>query len=468
MLKRCHWLYGFDGIRYLTESTGGFMRIAFPHDFVWGASTASYQIEGAVREDGRGASIWDTFSHTPGKVASGHTGDVACAHYHRYREDVALMAELGLDAYRFSVAWPRLFPEGRGRPNPRGRDFYDRLIDALLDAGITPWLCLYHWDLPQALQDKGGWRRRDIVDYFADYAVYVAESYGDRVEHFLMLNEPNVVALFGHLFGIHAPGEQDITAFAAATHHQNLAQGEALVRLRELGAWQLGTVLNLQPVHPETKREEDVHAAQLFDAVWNRNFTEPLFYGCYPEPTQAMLAPYLKDGDLERIRQPIDMLGLNLYTRHLIRADPHSLIGIAQADPPDEARLTAMGWEVYPDALFEQLMELKERYGNPVVYITENGAAFDDRLEGDQVDDRPRIRYFQRYLHAVHRALQQGANVKGYFVWSLLDNFEWAEGYHKRFGIVYVDYATQKRIPKASFGWWQETIREGGFELPDD
>lgn len=438
----------------------------FPKDFLWGASTASYQIEGAFDEDGRGPSIWDTFSHTPGKVANGDTGDVACDHYHRYPEDVALMKSLGIDAYRFSTAWPRLFPEGRGEVNPKGRDFYDRLIDAVLEAGIAPWLCFYHWDLPQALQDRGGWTERDTALHFVDYAAYVAEAYGDRVDHFVMMNEPNVVALVGHLFGVHAPGLRDLSAFGAATHHLNLAQGMALERLREgRSEWKLGTVLNLQPVHPASSEAGDEQAAALFDAVWNRNWLEPLFRGSYPFLTENLITPHLKDGDLRQVRQPLDFLGMNLYTRLRIEAHNGSLAGIREAPAPEGAELTAMGWEVYPDALFDQLLDLKENYDNPPVYITENGAAFPDRVTDEgRIEDSDRIAFLEGYLEAAHRALEAGVNLKGYFVWSLLDNFEWAEGYDKRFGIVYVDYDTQQRIPKASFEWFGRVVNEGRLE----
>lgn len=446
------------------------MNIEFPESFIWGASTASYQIEGAIHEGGKSPSIWDTFSHTPGKIAGGHTGDEACDHYHRYPEDIALMTELGLDAYRFSTAWPRLFPEGRGKPNPAGRDFYDRLIDSLLAQGITPWLCFYHWDLPQALQDKGGWANRDIVDWYSDYAAFTAEHYGDRVQHFVMLNEANVISLMGHLLGIHAPGVQDLTAYAAAVHHLNLAQGTALTRLREMNSgWQLGTILNMQPSEPETDSEEDKGAADLFDAVWNGNFADPLFKGEYPELSQGMLSPHIQDGDMQRIQQPIDFLGLNLYSRNLIKADPRSLVGLAQATPPKDAELTEMGWEVYPKALYDQLLTLKEHYGNPPVFVTENGVAFKDTVNRQgEVHDPRRIRFFKRYLRAAHRALEEGVNLKGYFVWSLLDNFEWAEGYDKRFGLVYIDYETQQRIPKASFEWFRETIKNNGYDFSEE
>ncbi len=434
----------------------------FPEGFIWGASTAAYQIEGAAREDGKGLSIWDTFSHSSGKVLRGETGDVACDHYHRYREDVRLMHELGLQAYRFSTAWTRIFPEGHGKPNSKGVAFYDRLIDELLQHNIQPWLCFYHWDLPQALQDKGGWTKRDTAYYFADYAAYVAERYGDRVRHFVLLNEPNVASLLGHLFGVHAPGLSDLMAFSAALHHFNLATGLTAQRLRSMSShWQLGTVLNLQPVHPETDREEDLQAARLFDAVWNRSSLDPLFKGHYPELTQGMFMMHQQAEDADLIRQPLDFLGLNLYTRMLIKADPASLVGIAQAAVPQDAAQTAMGWEIYPEALYEQLIDLRDNYGNPAIFVTENGAAFDYRPDAKgRVQDTQRLRFLHDHLQALWQALEDGANVQGYFVWSLMDNFEWSEGYSKRFGLIYLDYATQERIPKDSYYWYQETIRQ--------
>jgi beta-glucosidase len=442
--------------------------VQFPEEFVWGVSTAAYQIEGAVREGGRGDSIWDTFSHTPGKTAGGDTGDVACDHYHRYREDVALMADLGVQAYRFSVAWPRIFPTGKGRPNRKGLDFYGRLVDALLERGIAPWVCFYHWDLPQALEDGGGWTVRDTVHRFSDYAEVVADHLGDRVRHFLMLNEPSIVALLGHLLGMHAPGRADISSYAAATHHLNLATGQTIARLRETGEWQLGTVLNLEPVHGQGDDEQARKVVALYDAFRNRNYADPLLFGRYPEVSSQLMQAHLRDGDLEAIRQPLDMLGLNLYGRVRVAPDEGSLFGFRQLDPPSGAPLTAMNWEVYPNALYEQLVELKERYGNPPVYITENGAAFADRTgPGGSVHDPRRIRYLARYLAAARRAMDEGADVRGYFVWSLLDNFEWAEGYDKRFGLVYVDYQTQKRTPKSSFEWYRQAIRNRGFELDD-
>lgn len=438
----------------------------FPEGFLWGASTSAYQIEGAWNADGKGPSIWDTFAHTPGKIASGHTADVACDHYHRWAEDVALVADLGLDAYRFSVSWPRVQPTGRGAMNRAGLDFYERLVDALLAEGVQPWACLYHWDLPQALQDRGGWTERDTVQRFADYAERVMDVLGDRVRRVAILNEPSVVALVGHLFGVHAPGLTDVTAYAAATHHLNLATGMAVERLRGLGDFELGTILSLQPVHPKRDDDADRHAADLFDAAWNRAFLDPLVRGAYPDMLQLMIEPYLRDGDLDRIRRSLDWLGLNLYSRQRVEADPQSFVGMRQADPPPHAETTDMGWEVYPDALYEQLTELKEAYGNPPVYVTENGAAYPEPDEVDgELDDAARVSYLRRHLLEVQRALADGVDVRGYFVWSLMDNFEWAEGFEKRFGIVHVDFETLERTPKRSYRWYGDVVRTNA--VPD-
>lgn len=436
--------------------------------FTWGVSTSAYQIEGAVSADGRGPSIWDTFSSEPGRIAGGATAATACGHYHRYREDLELLDQLGVDAYRFSVAWPRVMPQGRGPVNRPGLDFYQRLTDALLARGIAPWVCLYHWDLPQALQERGGWTDRDTVYRFCDYAVQVAGAIGDRVEAFLLLNEPNSVALLGHLLGVHAPGVADIGAYAAATHHLNLAVGLGAEALRSVSRARIGTVLNLEPVHPATDAEEDLSAARVFDAFRNRNYLDPLLRGAYPADTAALLEPHLRPGDLESVSAPLDLLGLNLYTRARVAADPASLVGLRQLPPPAGAEVTAMGWEVYPQALYDQLMELHGAYGNPPVYVTENGAAFPDgRPRAGRHDDRDRIEYLRRHLHALARARADGADVRGYFVWSLLDNFEWAEGYRPRFGLVHVDYATLARTPRRSFDWYRDVIAAGQLPAPE-
>jgi len=446
------------------------MDIEFANDFVWGVSSSAYQIEGAWNEDAKGLSIWDKFSQTTGKTHQDATGNEACEHYYRYKEDLALMADLGLRAYRFSTAWTRLFPEGRGKANIKGRDFYDRLIDELLSQSTDPWLCFYHWDLPLALQDKGGWQNRDMVYWFSDYAAYVAEYFGDRVKHFVMLNEPNVASQLGYLLGVHAPAIADPVAAATVTHHFNLATGMTIERLRSMNAtWQLGTILNMQALQPEKDTDEDIEAAQRFDAVQHQNFLDPLLKGRYPQETQSMFQDLVRDSDLKQIQQPIDYLGINYFTLSLIKADNSSVFGLSQAEPESKAGLTDMGWEVYPEGLFEVLMRFKEDYGNPKLFITGNGAAYPDSLSPyDEVHDEARIHYFERHLVSLKRAIDKGANVHGYFAWTLLDNFEWTEGYSKRFGLTFVDFETQKRFPKASFKWYQALIRQGGFTMTSE
>lgn len=441
----------------------------FPDDFTWGVSTASYQIEGAAADGGKGASIWDRFVRLPGRVADGTSGDVATDHVRLYRQDVDLMAELGVSAYRFSVSWPRVIPSGRGRVAPAGLDFYDRLVDELLDHGIAPWVCLYHWDLPQVLQDVGGWTRRDTAQNFADYAEVVADRLGDRVTTFLMLNEPNVHALLGHLTGEHAPGMTDVGAYFAALHHQNLATGEAIGRLRDLSAvWRLGTVLNLQPIVPAEAGEQHEAAAALADAAFHRASLDPLLLGSYPDALAPFLAPLLQDGDVAVIHQKVDVLGVNHYTRQRVRADPASPAGLALAPPPEGSEVTAMGWEVAPDAFHAQLIELKERYGNPPVVVTENGAAYPDPAPaGGRVDDPQRARYLLRYLRALASAREAGCDVRGYFVWTLVDNFEWAYGFSRRFGLVHLDLDTLARTPKRSFDVYRDVIRSGAVPDPD-
>ena len=429
----------------------------FPDGFLWGASTASYQIEGAVREDGRGVSIWDSFSHTPGKTANGDTGDVACDHYHRWREDVALLKELGVGAYRFSTAWPRIQPTGRGAPNEKGLEFYDRLIDALLDAKIQPWLCLYHWDLPQALEDKGGWRNRDTAYWYRDYAAIVARRFGDRVPYWATFNEPNIFTYRGLGHGDHAPGLQSREAVWRGIHTVNLAHGLAILALRERRAdLKLGNIYNLAPREPATDREQDRVACELMDAIMNRAFPDPQWLGKYPEPIADDIKPYVQDGDLDIVKQKLDFFAFNHYSRARIRWDKDDLfhIGYARIDAP----VTAMGWPITPDGLRMSLVEAKERWsGDTPVYILENGAAFDDAVDSNgRVHDPQRVAFLRDYLGALLDAASAGVPVKGYFVWSLLDNFEWALGYDRRFGIVYVDYATQKRIPKDSFYFYRE------------
>ncbi len=430
--------------------------------FLWGTATASYQIEGAVAEDGRGPSIWDTFSHTPGKVERGETGDVACDHYHRFRKDVDLMRELDVQAYRFSICWSRVLPSGRGTLNPKGFDFYDRLTDELLSAGITPFATLFHWDLPQPLQDKGGFANREIAGWFADYAVQTASRLGDRVKHWIMLNEPSVYACLGHALGMHAPGLTDLAAFRAVTHHLNLAQGTALQALRSLGGSRhLGTTFNVHRGFPVDDSRQSAVMAERHNALWNDCFLQPLLAGAYPAAIAPELASVIHSGDLETIRQPIDFLGINHYFRAWIKSDPKALLGFQQVAPPPQLPRTSFDWEINPDEFRDVLLWLYRTYPCPPIYITENGAYFEDAVSADgKIHDKRRVAFLESYLAALGEAMEKGVDVRGYFVWSLLDNFEWACGYRPTFGLVRVDFASQERIPKDSYYWYRDFIRE--------
>ncbi|MEU2439606.1 GH1 family beta-glucosidase [Streptomyces rubradiris] len=448
----------------------------FPPDFVFGAATAAFQIEGATHEGGRGTSIWDTFARRPGAVAGGDTGDTACDHYRRYPEDVALLKRLGVRSYRFSVSWPRVQPTGSGPANAEGLAFYDRLVDALLDAGVEPAVTLYHWDLPQELEDRGGWRDRDTAHRFADYARLVADALADRVPRWITLNEPWCSAFLGYANGVHAPGVRAGTPALAAAHHLLLAHGLAVPVLRGAGARETGIALNLDRVLPATGDPRDVAAALRAETQRNLIWTEPLLVGRYPrseDDTWEELVrqeTFRRDGDLDVISAPLDFLGINYYTPSVVRDAPYR-----DADPRTrtaddnrfegigmpEARHTAMGWPVAPDTLRELLVGLRERYGDalPPVHITENGSAEDDVPDsGGTVHDTDRISYLDGHLRAVAAARAEGVDVRGYYVWSLLDNFEWSYGYGKRFGLVYVDYATQRRVPKDSYHWYRAVI----------
>lgn len=435
----------------------------FPPDFVWGVATSAFQIEGATSEDGRGVSIWDTFCRTPGKVAGGDTGDPACDHYHLWESDLDLITGLGVDAYRFSVAWPRVMPKGTGQVNVQGLDFYDRLVDGMLSRGLKPYCTLYHWDLPQTLEDRGGWVSRDTAYAFADYAEVVAERLGDRVVSYATLNEPWCSAYLGYGNGHHAPGYSDPEMSLAATHHLLLAHGLALPRLRQHAPEaEHGIVLNLAQIYPATGSPEDRAAAGRFDMVNNLLYLDPLFEARYPQELVehwSEMMPTLHEGDLTTVAAPLDFLGLNYYTPTFIAHDaagtwPH----VRGIEHPD-AETTAMGWEVYPQGLSDMLLRLHRDYGLPL-YVTENGAAYDDpdRLESARISDDDRTSYYRRHLEAVGAALAGGADVRGYFAWSLLDNFEWAFGYDKRFGIVHVDFETQKRTLKDSARWYRDYI----------
>lgn len=431
-----------------------------PPGFIWGVSTSAYQIEGATEVDGRGASIWDAYSKISGRIAHGDTGEVACDHYHRYAEDIALMQSLSIQAYRFSIAWPRVLPEGSGSPNAAGLNFYDRLIDDLLAAGIEPWLCLYHWDLPQVLQERGGWCSREMAGWFADYAALIGRRYGDRVKHFATFNEPNVFSLFGYGFGWNAPGISDPNALHQVIHHMNLAHGAGVDALRTTApAAAIGAIHNMQPARPIAATAEDAAAARLLDAYWNHAFPEPQLLGHYPPELTRQMEPFIKEGDLDRIRRPIDWFGLNHYSPIFARANVSAPLGFSWADAPPEAPRSPIGWQQDPEAFRKTLLDVYRSYGLPI-YVTENGAGANESPdETGAVNDRERIAYLRSYSDALRQAVAAGADVRGYFVWSLLDNFEWGAGYANRFGLVYVDYATQRRIPKASAYWYADMIR---------
>ncbi|WP_395014923.1 GH1 family beta-glucosidase [Dongia sp.] len=431
----------------------------FPAGFRWGASTSAYQIEGAAALDGRGPSIWDIRSRIKGKTANGDNGDVAADHYHRYQEDIALMRDAGMQVYRFSTAWPRILPRGRGAINPAGLDFYDRVIDTTLEAGIEPWLCLYHWDLPFALEAVGGWTNRDSAYWFADYAAVVAQRYGDRVKHYVTFNESSVFTVFGYSMDWAAPGIIDKVAHLKATHHVNLAHGLGVDVLRDLvkGA-SIGCVHNNQRVIPEKETAEDRNAAAWLDAFWNGAFPDPQNLGHYPPLLAELMEPHMQAGDLARICRPCDFFGLNHYGPIFAKAEPKNIWGFGWGSAPEDADKTDMGWPIFPEEFTTELIHLTKRYKLPI-YITENGCNTDDVPDANGVvNDAKRITYLTRYITAMLKAITQGADVRGYMVWSLLDNFEWGSGYTNRFGLIHVDFETLKRTPKASYHWYKELI----------
>jgi beta-glucosidase len=455
-----------------TQATETELPTSFPADFLWGTATSAYQIEGATHEDGRGLSIWDTFAATPGNTHAGETGDVADDHYHRMAQDVALMGELGVNAYRFSIAWPRVLPTGTGQVNDRGLDFYSRLVDALLAHNIAPVATLFHWDLPVPLQDRGGWLNRDTAMAFADYAEVVARRLGDRVAWWITHNEPWCTAYLGHAVGRHAPGMRDRRAAVVAAHHVLLSHGLAVPRLRahaQSGA-PVGITLNLRPAYAADDRPETLRAVAQADALHNRWFLDPVFRASYPEDLFTDLGappPPIEADDLTTIAIPLDFLGVNYYTRGLVRAREGGSSGAATTTPGAYEEITSvpgatyteMGWEVYPAGLTDLIMRINRDYAPRTILVTENGAAFDDRWDGDEpVKDPQRVAYLRAHVQAVATALAQGVPLRGYFVWSFMDNYEWAEGYSKRFGIVYVDYPTQRRIVKESARWYAALI----------
>ena len=443
-------------------------KASFPEGFVWGCATASYQIEGAWDEDGKGESIWDRFSHTPDQIRDGDTGDVACDHYHRYKEDVGLMKELGLGGYRFSISWPRIFPSGKGEVNQKGLDFYSRLVDELLAAGITPFPTLYHWDLPQALQDEGGWANRDTAQRFAEYAATVVEHLGDRVKKWMIFNEPWVFTILGHLAGAHAPGIRDASMALRTTHIVNLAQGLAARSMRETGkVEELGTAFSMSGVYPASGSEEDRAAAERHFAFTNLWFLEPVLNGRYPDAYVGgtdLARLGVEAGDMETVRAPLDFIGINLYARSVIANDPQNVnLGTRQVAVQDVER-TDFGWEVYPEALHDAIMRIWRDYKLPI-YVTENGCSYDDGPdERGVVADERRVSFHERYVAQVARAIDAGADVRGYYAWSLYDNFEWGMGYSQRFGMVHVDFETQRRTIKQSGYWYRDAIAANGYE----
>jgi beta-glucosidase len=446
--------------------------LSFPKGFVWGTATSSHQIEGAWNEDGKGESIWDRFSHTPGKIADGSNADVACDHYHRYREDVRLMSELGMKAYRFSISWPRVLPAGKGAANPKGLDFYDRLVDALLAAGIEPFVTLYHWDLPQRLQDEGGWTNRDIVADFEEYAAAVSRRLGGRVHNWITHNEPSVAALVGHLYGDHAPGLKDLKTALQAAHHILLSHGRAVPVLRANGdrKTKVGIIHGLEWVNPFTRSEADLAAARRHDGAFNRWFLDPVLKGSYPEDMLEWYAdktPKMEAEDLKRIAAPVDFLGVNYYTRRTIAHDGQGdFIKTKRIRYYFVSHANLEQWEVNPEGLYRALRRVHSEYGQPEMYITGNGTPSGEEVRPDgTVADPERVDYLKRHFAAAWHAIQEGVKLRGYFVWSLMDNFELAFGFSKRFGLTRVDYSTRKRSVKESGRWYADVIRRNGIVI---
>jgi beta-glucosidase len=450
-------------------------RMRFPDGFRWGAATAAYQVEGAWNQDGKGESIWDRFAHTPGRIRTGDTGDRACDSYHRWPEDVALLQAMNLTSYRFSISWPRIQPEGVGTVSPKGLDYYRRLVDALLDAGIRPFPTLYHWDLPQALEARGGWAERDTAGRFGDYAERMARGLGDLVSDWIILNEPGVFTTCGYLLGVHAPGRRDFDAFLRATHVANLAHGEAFRALRATRSdLRLGTAYSMSFCEPAGDSEADAAATERWHGFVNDWYLRPALRGEYPaihrdggRPSDAALG--LRSGDLERVRAPLDFVGINLYFRTLVQDAPDDPdLGARPLDGGFGGRdgpRTEFGWEVWPDALFQMVLRVSRDYDDPVIEITENGCSYGDAPGPDgRVHDQRRVEFHRGYLTALARAIDAGADVRGYHAWSLLDNFEWAEGYAQRFGLAWVDFETCERTLKESGRWYAGVAAENALD----
>lgn len=444
--------------------------IQFPKGFKFGTATASYQIEGAVNEDGRGPSIWDTFSHTPGKVWNGDNGDIATDSYHRYEEDIELMKDLGIDVYRFSVAWPRIFPKGRGEVNQKGLDFYHKLVDKLLENGIEPMCTLYHWDLPQALQDEGGWDNRNTIEAFVEYAELMFKEFSGKIKYWITLNEPWCVSFLSNYMGVHAPGNTDLQLATTISHHLLIAHGRTVKKYRELGIdGEIGYAPNTTWLEPFSTKQEDIDACRREVAFFVEWFMDPVFKGSYPQflvdwfKKKGVEVP-IQVGDLEDINQQIDFLGINYYNGQVGRYKENS--GLFDSEGIDMGyEKTDIGWPVYPDGFYHVLTHITNSYGKVPIYITENGSCYNDEPVDGRVRDEGRIKYLKQHLTSLRRSMDSGVNVKGYLTWSLLDNFEWAEGYSKRFGIVFVNYRTQERIKKDSFYWYKQMVGNHFFDM---
>lgn len=441
-------------------------RAEFGPDFQWGVATAAYQIEGAWNEDGKGPSIWDTFTHRKGKIKDKTTGDIACDFYHRFPGDVKLMRDLHIPNYRFSTAWSRIYPAGTGPVNEKGLDFYDRLVDKCLENGVTPWITLYHWDLPQALEDRGGWTNRDVVGWFSDYAATVTQRYGDRVKNWMVLNEPLAFTALGYFLGMHAPGKRGLKRFLQATHHATLCQAEGgrIVRAQVPEA-HLGTTFSASHIVPVDDQEKNIAAAGRVDALLNRLFIEPALGLGYPTenfPALQKIEEYIQPGDMEKVSFDFDFIGLQNYTREVVKKSIIPYVRATMIKPKKrevpEDRITEMGWEVYPEGIYQLLKKFAAYDKVDKIIVTENGAAFPDRVEGNQVHDARRLAFIQDYLDQIRRAQKEGVNVQGYFIWTFMDNFEWAEGYEPRFGLVHVDFATQERRIKDSGKWYRDFL----------
>lgn len=447
-----------------------FTRAAFGDDFLWGVATAAYQIEGAWNVDGKSPSIWDTFTHKRGHVKNFENGDTACDFYHRYPDDIANIRRMNFDVNRFSLAWTRIKPEGTGAANQKGVDFYHRVIDKTLEQGLQPWVTLYHWDLPQCLQDKGGWANRDVINWFSEYVDFCTRQYGDKVKNWMVFNEPMAFTGAGYMMGMHAPGKVNFTQFKKAVHYTTVSQGEGgRIAKKNVPDGQIGTTFSVIPVHPKTQAEKHVKAAKRMDALFNRLFIEPALGMGYPVDgwkTLRSLEKYFKPGDEEKMKFDFDFIGMQNYMRSVARFSIFPpVIWANQVKPKklaggDENKLTEMGWEVYPPGIYEILKQFAAYKGIKKIYVTENGSAWPDHVQDGAVHDTQRVQFFKDYLENVLKAKNEGVPVHGYFVWSLMDNFEWAEGYHPRFGLVHVDFETQKRTIKDSGLWFQEFLKK--------